>query len=207
MYTYCSRMKRWQCLTIWSWVQRKCVVWHLGQPAARLTGLLTCGTWHFLIHQSPHWFHMFCPRYCIISESPKTSNSLKAINAWVCAVTQCEWPPFGALKSFRSAGQMVQCQKVLSQSLKNEMSLTVVIGACFGGSFFHGNGFVWIKDESWLVFIISLFEIDISVHVTRDMWQHKLSCCMHNIWEIMFKEHMYILQPKCNACVMSVFTL
>ena len=30
----------------------------------------------------------------------------------------------------------MQCQKVLSQSLKNEMSLTVVIGACFGGSFF-----------------------------------------------------------------------
>ena len=50
---------------------------------------------------------------------------------------------------------MVQCQKVLSQvniymvqSLKNEMSLTVVIGACFGGSFFIGNGFVRIKDES-----------------------------------------------------------
>ena len=102
---------------------------------------------------------------------------------------------------------MVQCQKVLSQSLRNEMSLTVIIGACFDGSFFHGNGFVWIKDESWLVFIISLFEIDISVHVTRDVWQHNLSCCMHSIWEIMFKEHMYILQPKCNACVMSVFTL
>ena len=43
---------------------------------------------------------------------------------------------------------MVQCQKLLSQSLKNEMSLTVVIGACFGGSFFIGNGFVRIKDES-----------------------------------------------------------
>ena len=98
---------------------------------------------------------------------------------------------------------MVQCQKLLSQSLKNEMSLTVVIGACFGGSFFHGKGFVWIKAESWLVFIILLFEIDISAHVTRDMWQHKWSCCMHNIWEVMFNEHMYILQPKCNACQFS----
>ena len=76
--------------------------------------------------------------------------------------------------------------------------MTVVIGACF-----DGKGFVWIKDENWLVFIISLFEIDISVHVTRDVWQCKLSCFMHNIWEIMFKEHMYILQPKCNACQFS----
>ena len=94
---------------------------------------------------------------------------------------------------------LVHCQKVLSQSPQNEMSLAVIIGACSGGSFFHRNGFAWIKDERWLVFIISLFEIDISVHVTRDMWQHKLSCCMHNIWEIMFKGHMYILQPKWNV--------
>ena len=32
---------------------------------------------------------------------------------------------------------MVQCQNVLSQPFKNEMSLTVVIGACFGGFFFQ----------------------------------------------------------------------
>ena len=29
-----------------------------------------------------------------------------------------------------------------------------------------------------------MFEIGISVHVTRDVWQHKLSCCVHNIWEM-----------------------
>ena len=67
----------------------------------------------------------------------------------------------------------MQCQKVLSQSLKNEMSLTIVTGpACrFGTVVLSSKEMVLyeLKMKVDLVFIISLFEIDISVHITHDV--------------------------------------
>ena len=67
---------------------------------------------------------------------------------------------------------MVPCQKVLSQSLQNETALTVITGACIGCF----SSMEMVLYELKMKVGLSLFEIDINVHVTCDNIKYLAVC-------------------------------